>query len=113
MNSVYRLSFVDSIQLSDIDYLDMLVSFPSLVALVGFSFGFSILWPWFWRLYLPLICAWDLWASLWYLQSPEACVGFFGGDWKFYLLQYMLLFPMYYAILKQGFPGNLGKGGRV
>lgn len=98
-----RLSEQFRASLSDVEYLDILISVPSLVGVLAFAYKKMILWPWFWRVYTPFIMGWDLWGSLWFIQTPQQCQDFFQGGWVFFLIQYILLLPMYFALFRLGF----------
>lgn len=90
--------------LPEIYYLDIFVTVPALVGLIASAYRKTILWPWFWRIYTVLILGWDLWGSFWFIQTPEECLDFFQGGWVFFILQYILLLPMYFALFRLGFP---------
>lgn len=89
--------------LSEIHYLDVFLSIPALIGVLTFAYRKRILWPWFWRIYTPFIIGWDLWGSFWFMQTPEECLDFFQGGWVFFMVQYILLLPMYFGLFRLGF----------
>jgi hypothetical protein len=91
-------------QATGLHYLDIFFSIPSLMGAFAFAYRKEIFWPMFWRIYLPLICVWDLWGSLWFVESTHSEVAFVSGGWMSFLSQYMLLFPLYVMLFKLAFP---------
>lgn len=85
-------------------YLDAFVSLPCLIGLIAAAYHFQLFWPWFWRIYTPLIFIWDQAGSYFLMMNQEERFRFLHGDWKAYFLRDILLLPMYVILVRQGFP---------
>jgi hypothetical protein len=101
VQSYQKLTSGESIP--DLHYLDIFLSIPSVMGAFAFSYRKSIFWPLFWKIYLPCICAWDLWGSLWIIEMSDLSKEFIDGGWIYFLSDYVLLFPLYFMLFRLAF----------